>query len=284
MPSSDPIGELADATTSAGDGFARRELFGFDFVDLESIEPIVAMLLDATPGDVHRSPVIVTPNTDVLLQLLKTTDTALVDFARGAWCILPDGQPILWAARILGSPLRARLTGSDLFATVFPTAAARSIPTFVLASSAEIAEGLRTRHPALSVLTAPMLEGDDDLDSMAARCAEAIEARGARLAFLCLGHPKDSKLAMRILGILDEHRVPLPFTLCVGASAEMHLGIRKRAPKWVQRVYAEWFYRFLQEPRRLFHRYFVRDTAFVAVVVREFRARRRAGRIGRSGS
>ena len=63
----------------------------------------------------------------------------------------------------------------------------------------------------------------------------------------------------------------------------MYTGLKKRAPRLVQRLGLEWFYRFCQEPRRLFGRYFVRDLAFLTIVVRELRttiASRRRGHHG----
>jgi N-acetylglucosaminyldiphosphoundecaprenol N-acetyl-beta-D-mannosaminyltransferase len=49
----------------------------------------------------------------------------------------------------------------------------------------------------------------------------------------------------------------------------MYLGQVKRAPMWMQRVGLEWFFRFIQEPRRLFKRYFVTDTRFMLLLIRE---------------
>ena len=99
--------------TSHVDGLTRVELFGLDFVDDTSIARVADLVLDSTPDDVEGHPVIVTPNTDLLLQVTKTPDARIREFFAKAWCVLPDGQPIVWASRILGSQLRFRLTGSD---------------------------------------------------------------------------------------------------------------------------------------------------------------------------
>ena len=58
----------------------------------------------------------------------------------------------------------------------------------------------------------------------------------------------------------------------------MLLGLKKQAPRWVQRAGLEWFFRFVQEPRRLFRRYFIDDVAFFPLVWREWRRVRRAAR------
>lgn len=263
------------ATTPRRDGLRRVELFGFDFVDDTSVDRVADLVLDGSPAEVEGAPVVVTPNTDLLVQVSNSEDPGLRRFFSRAWCVLPDGQPIVWASRLLGTPLRFRLTGSDLFARLWPRLVQRRVPVFVLAPSAAVAAGLEESNPAASALVAPMVDPSvrEEITQLAAQCVAQITAMVAQVVVLSLGHPKDSLLAEEILAQLDGTGV-LPFVLCLGASAEMYLGIRRRAPLWVQRCSAEWLYRFVQEPRRLFYRYFVRDAAFVPLVWREHRSRR----------
>jgi len=263
--------------TSQVDGLTRVELFGLDFVDDTSIEPVADLILDGSTEQIEGHPVVVTPNTDLLLQVAQTPDSRIREFFSKAWCVLPDGQPIVWASRILGAPLRFRLTGSDLFAHLWPRLVRSATPVFVLAPSAAVASGLEESNAAAATLVAPMLDvgSRTDLVALASQCVAEIKAILAEVVILSLGHPKDVMLADEILQQLDTVPMALPFILCLGGSAEMYLGIRKRAPQWVQRCSAEWLYRFAQEPRRLFHRYFVRDVAFIPLVWREYQARRR---------
>ena len=269
--------------TSHVDGLARVELFGLDFVDDTSIERVADLVLERTPAEVEGHPVVVTPNTDLLLQVQSTPDTRIREFFSKAWCVLPDGQPIVWASRLLGAPLRFRLTGSDLFAHLWPRLVRASVPVFVLAPSAAVASGLEASNPAAATLVAPMIDlaVRSDLVELATQCVAEITAIVAQVVILSLGHPKDVMIADEILQQLEATSTALPFILCLGGSAEMYLGIRKRAPHWVQRCSAEWLYRFAQEPRRLFHRYFVRDIGFIPLVWREYRAKRRSAATGR---
>lgn len=262
----------SDAPGQHQDGLHRVEMFGLDFVDGTSIEPIADLLLSRAPHDVSGRPVVLTPNTDLLLQVHRSTDPRIRGLFDEAWCVIPDGQPIVWASRILGTPLRFRLTGSDLFAHLWPRLVETQTPVFVLAPSDAVANGLRASHRGASTLVAPMVEPDDDaaLRALSEDCARAIRASSATIAVLSLGHPRDALLAIEIMRIIEARGDTAPFMLCLGGSAEMYLGIRKRAPEWVQRLSAEWLYRFAQEPRRLFYRYFVRDLAFVPLVWREY--------------
>ena len=265
-----------DPSTSLPDGLVRRSVFGLQFVDDTSIDRVAQLVLECTPSEVHPMPVVVTPNTDLLLQAMEPGSREVWELFERCWCVLPDGQPIVWASRLLGTPLRFRLTGSDLFAHLWPRLAEAGVPTFVLTAGTAISEGLERTHAGATTLVAPMIDATSvtDIESLAARCASLITEHGSRVVVLGLGHPKDSLLAAAILRLLGDSATPLPFVLCLGGSAEMYLGIRKRAPEWVQRISAEWLYRFAQEPRRLFHRYFVRDIGFLRVVWREYRTAR----------
>ena len=251
-------------------------MFGLQFVDDTTIDRVAQLVLESIASEVHPLPVVVTPNTDLLLQAMEPESTEVWELFERCWCVLPDGQPIVWASRLLGTPLRFRLTGSDLFAHLWPRLADAGVPTFVLTAGAPISEGLERTHPGATTLVAPMIDATSvaDIEDLAARCVAAITEHGSRVVVLGLGHPKDSLIAAAILRSLGETSTPIPFVLCLGGSAEMYLGIRKRAPQWVQRISAEWLYRFAQEPRRLFHRYFVRDIGFLRVVWREYRRAR----------
>lgn len=61
----------------------------------------------------------------------------------------------------------------------------------------------------------------------------------------------------------------MPLTLLLGASFEFYTNEIKRAPLWIQKVGFEWFYRFLQEPKRMFKRYFIDDIKFLSLVYKE---------------
>ena len=66
--------------------------------------------------------------------------------------------------------------------------------------------------------------------------------------------------------------------VCVGGAFNYVAGRVSRAPAWVQLAGLEWFWRFAHEPRRLFHRYFVEDVAFLGLVVAEYLREHRRGR------
>lgn len=265
---------------SISDAFVRTELFGLPFVNAPSVTPVAEAILRGDRDTHGAPPLVVTPNTDIMVQYSRWAPGSDREAFTNAWVVLPDGQPIVWASKILKSPLGGRLCGSDLFVELWPRLIDAGTKTVVVAPTAEVATGLTTSHNGAVAITAPMLDLDDRdaISSFAAEVADRVVDHDAAVLILCLGHPKDPIVAAAVADRLSGQGREVPYLLCLGGSAEFYLGIKKRAPRWVQRLSAEWLYRFAQEPRRLFHRYFVRDVAFVRLVAAEAVARRRAGR------
>jgi N-acetylglucosaminyldiphosphoundecaprenol N-acetyl-beta-D-mannosaminyltransferase len=260
---------------------ARRRLFGYDFVDAASIDDVIpAVLAMADPascrdGSSGTVPVVVTPNVDHLVKLSRRRPSIPHELVSRAEIVLPDGQPIVWSSRLLGAPLRARLPGSTLVAALVPVLAERRV--LVVAHSDELARRLEQHSTAFKPVVAPRLQADDS-EGIAAFVRTVIDSaieHRAEFIFLTIGHPKQELV---IAGLLD--RWPdarrLPVLLAIGQSFDMYFGMVRRAPEWMQRAGLEWFFRFVQEPRRLFRRYFVDDPAFLGIVLREWRSARRS--------
>ncbi len=228
---------------------------------------------DHTPR-VHvdgQLPVVVTPNVDQMVQRERGTSAVAIRLAdRAAW-VLPDGQPIVWASKFLKRPLTARLAGSDLVPALWTRLVGNGSPTLVIASSGDTAERVRSDSPAARAVVAPRLSTDrpDEIQDFAITCAEIVAEQRLTHVFVTLGFPKQDLVISAMIDYLVAEGAPLPLFLAVGQSFEMHYGTVRRAPIWMQRIGMEWFFRFLQEPRRLFTRYFVTDPAFVGIVWRE---------------
>lgn len=260
----------------------RRRLFDLDFVDAPSLEPVLSSLLARRrPADGSRMETVLTPNVDIMVHLSRPgadTSAEWRMFRHSQYC-LPDGQPIVLASRLLGRPLRARLPGSSLFALLWPRLVTDRRSVFMVASSEDIVTRLEGEYPELRSMVAPMFGADDveTIDVLAAAVIESAREQALEYVILGIGNPKEARIADSILRSWPSSLGRPPAILGLGGSASMYVGITRRAPDWVQRIGMEWFYRFLQEPRRLFHRYFVRDVTFVRLVWRHWWADRRAG-------
>ena len=90
---------------------------------------------------------------------------------------------------------------------------------------------------------------------------DKIKNSGADILIVFLGCPKQEKF---IANNKDNYKVPLSITM--GGCVDFVAGEVKRAPKWMQNAGLEWFYRFLQEPKRMFRRYFIDDVKIFGLV------------------
>lgn len=242
----------------------RVDLVGVAIDDLtmdEAIGRIEALIRAGEPSYV------VTPNVDHLVMLQE--DPAFRAAYGGAALVLADGVPLLWASRLLGTPLRAKVSGSDLFPAFAPVAAARGYRLFFLGGRPGAADRaaaiLKARHPGLVVCGTccpPFgFERDPEAD---ARVVAAVREAAPDVLFVGLGAPKQELW-------LHRHRADLgvPVSLGVGASFEMTAGLVSRAPRWMQRAGLEWTWRLAKEPRRLWRRYLLRDSRFLYYLARQ---------------
>jgi N-acetylglucosaminyldiphosphoundecaprenol N-acetyl-beta-D-mannosaminyltransferase len=179
--------------------------------------------------------------------------------------VAADGMSVVWASRVLGQPLKQRVTGIDLFARLVAHAAAHGLAVYFFGARDEAVQGVVKRftadHPDLRV--AGFRNGYFEA-AEATTIAEAIKQSGADLLFVAMGSPAQEYWMAEHLA-----RTGVRFALGVGGSFDHLSGLQRRAPRWMQRGGLEWLYRLLREPRRLWRRYLIGNTAFVALVIKQ---------------
>jgi N-acetylglucosaminyldiphosphoundecaprenol N-acetyl-beta-D-mannosaminyltransferase len=226
-------------------------------------------------GDGGRH-LVVTPNVDHLV-LLEDEPEFAAAYARASVRVA-DGAPLVALARLCGTPLPARVPGIDLALATLAGAAERGQTVYFFGGAPATLERaltvLRGRLPSLRVLghaTPPV-----DLERIGPEESTALdEVRAAQpdLLFLFLGTPKQEVWFFR-----RADRLPPTVAMAVGGAIDMIAGTRRRAPHWVQSIGLEWLWRLAQEPRRLAHRYLVRDRRFLGIAWRQVRDERSARR------
>jgi len=207
---------------------------------------------------------VVTPNVDFLER--SNRDPGFRAILRAATLSVPDGMPLVWAARIAGDPVRGRVAGSDLISSLCAEAAKRDTSVFLLGgnegSAAAAADILSERHPNLRVAGwhCPPFGFEKD-DKELHEISSILEATKPDLVFVGLGSPKAERL---IASLLLTHRANLTSTwwIGIGVSFSFICGEIERAPRILQRLGLEWVHRLVKEPRRLAGRYLVRDLPF----------------------
>jgi len=267
---------LVTDTNTTSTKATTRSLFDFDFINDSNHSRTIDRILSQQPDD-GLLPLVVTPNVDDIVQLRRPEHLALANMSRRARYILPDGQPIVWASRLAGEPLTARLPGSQLFGPLWTRMCEDHRRVVVLSPSEEVAGRLEQQNPSAAIVVAPYFDANDGsaLRDLVHDIWAAVVDADAEFVILGISFPKQQLLARELLSIMADLRRRNPLILLVGGSLNMHTQMVPLAPKWVQRAGVEFLYRFAREPRRLFYRYFVRDTSFLPLMLREIQENRR---------
>lgn len=174
-----------------------------------------------------------------------------------------DGMPLVWAMRLLGHQDLERVYGPHLMHFLCHAAAKRGIPIGLYGGTPEVLDdlclALERRYPAIMIpyrisppfRPATMEEEDRDL--------KELRDSGARILFVGIGCPKQEFWMYR-----NRKRFPGPM-LGVGQAFDIHSGHSRMAPRWLQNIGMEWFYRLCTEPRRLWKRYLKNNPRYVAL-------------------
>ncbi len=265
----------ASAPDDAAGALSTRHVFGFDFISSPDVEAVADRILGPQPDD-GLLPLVLTPNVDYLVRLTEPRLAPLNLALQRSRYVLPDGQPIVWTSQLLGTPLAARLPGSTLFPHVWRGVVAQNRRAVVVASCEETAERMRVEHPDIGVVVPPFFDAEDadQLASVVGDCQDQIDKVQAEFVFIGISFPKQQRIALALAEAAVARGEQPPLFLTLGASFEMYLGLHPRAPRIMQSLGMEWFFRFLLEPRRLFRRYFVVDARFALLLLSEVVGRR----------
>lgn len=243
-------------------------LFGLNFW-AQGFEAAKELLVSDALGSAPCR-IVITPNVDHLVRL--HTDLHYdEDFASAygtADYLFPDGTPIVWLSKLVGQPIRERVTGADLFPALCAEMALHGQCIFVLGGQpgeeCRIKQKLEEKYEGLSVeVFAPSFPFDPTGDEAEQACLE-VSASNAAIVFVCLGLPKQERWAMKF-----QSRLTVRLALCVGAAIDFELGNVSRAPGWVQKMGMEWFWRMCSSPQRLLGRYVKDIYYFFPMALRE---------------
>lgn len=209
---------------------------------------------------------VVTPNVDHIVQLEKGGE--LCQVYKNADLILADGKPLIWISKLYGTPIKEKISGSDLFPLLCKMAAEKNYTMFFLGAAegvaAKAAENLMKKYNGLKVVGtySPPFGFEKDENEISKIC-DMIKRTNPHILIVGLGCPKQE---LFILHYKDRFNVPI--SLGLGASLDFEAGNIKRAPSWMSNNGLEWLYRITQDPKRLFKRYMIDDIAIFKLVFR----------------
>jgi N-acetylglucosaminyldiphosphoundecaprenol N-acetyl-beta-D-mannosaminyltransferase len=190
-------------------------------------------------------------------------DSDLRRIADGAFLVVPDGKPLVWALKSLGVLSASQVRGTHLMSHVVQKAARDGVPVGLYGGTPESLESLARvlceRYPGLKVaceIAPPFRPLTPEEDEAVTR--EIVES-GTRILFVGIGCPKQERW-------MDAHKDRISAVMLgVGAAFDFHTGRVRQAPGWLQGAGLEWLFRLVMEPRRLWKRYAKHNPRFVVL-------------------
>ena len=206
---------------------------------------------------------VVTPNVDHIVQLEK--DEELKRVYENASLILMDGKPLIWISNWYKTPIKEKISGSDLFPRVCDLAAKKGYTMYLLGAAEGVADkaakNLMNKYKGLNIVGTYSPPFGFEKDKLELKKIERqIQEVHPDILIVGLGCPKQEKYMYHHCKELD---VPISFGL--GASIDFEAGNIKRAPRWMSEHGLEWLYRITQDPKRLAKRYLVDDMKIIRI-------------------
>jgi len=220
---------------------------------IQFVEKIIAARVPCQHVVVNVAKIVAIQNDEKLRRIINSCDIVNV-----------DGMPIVWASRLLGDPLPCRVAGIDLFQELVKLSAEKGYRPFFFGAREEVVKKVvsifKQRYPALHVAGYRNGYFSDEEEP---RIAQMIKESKADMIFVAFSSPKKEIFLNKWMQTMQ-----VPFCMGVGGSFDVVAGITKRAPLWMQNCGMEWFYRILQEPRRMWGRYARTNPVFIWMVMK----------------
>lgn len=217
----------------------------------EALDKIDELILE------NKNAYVVTPNVDHIIKLENGGE--FCDVYENANLILTDGKPLIWISKLYKTPIKEKISGSDLFPKVCELAAKKGYRMYFLGAAEGVAsnaaEILMKKNPGLQVVGtySPPIGFENDENEMNKIINQIREVK-PHILILGLGSPKQELFILH-----NKDKLEVPISLGLGASLDFEAGRIKRAPAWMSNLGLEWLFRFFHEPKRLFKRYFIDD-------------------------
>ena len=238
------------------------KLFNIE-IDALSMRQTLDIVEDAVANDKHIHHTVVNAGKIVLMQKDKELEKSVNE----ADLINADGQAVVWASKMLGSPLPERVSGIDLMEKLVKRSFEKGYRCYFLGAEEDVVSNLITLYKkkysnnVIAGYRNGYFKKSDEK-----RIAKVISQSNANILFVAITSPKKEIF----LNTYKKELKNINFIMGVGGSFDVIAGKVNRAPKWMQGIGFEWLYRVIQEPRRMFMRYLVGNTKFIYLVLKEF--------------
>ena len=220
----------------------------------------------AKTDDLEKPILIVTPNVDHLIKLKK--DAEFLKIYRIADYVICDSKIIQFTMSLLGTPIKEKISGSDLFPAFYNYHQDNhNLKIFLLGGMEGVAKQaqIKVNEKVGRDIVVGALSPSFGFESNEKECSEIIDeinGSGANVLAIGVGAPKQEKWIFKHRHLLPKIKIYLP----IGATIDFEAGQTSRSPKWMSNVGLEWLYRLLAEPRTLWKRYLVDSLPFFSDV------------------
>lgn len=216
-------------------------------------------------------------NVDQAVRVLE--DKKSYKIFQDAELVFTDGQPIVWMAKKMKRPIVEKVSGPDLMLKLCERAAQKQYKVFILGAGPNVAKqaaiNLQKMYPNFQCVGtySPPFGFEKDPQEMK-KIITMLKESGADELFVGMGSPKQDVF---IYENMNEYGIAVSFSM--GAAIDFIAGNVKRAPKWMSDHGLEWFHRFLQNPKRLYRRYFIDDRKILKYYREFVKKEKAAGRL-----
>ncbi len=195
-------------------------------------------------------------------------DTKFAKVVNNAKFCVTDGVPLLKAINWLYNMNQERIAGMDILPDLLSISEKKGIPVYFYGGTNEMLESTieycSKNYPSLliaGVCSPPFRKLTTQEDQ---QVINKINQSGAKIVFVALGCPKQEIWMSNMTNKINASM------LGIGGALPVMIGIQNRAPKWMQKYSLEWLYRLIQEPNRLWKRYFYTNTLFILLLTKDF--------------
>ena len=199
--------------------------------------------------------------------VMMQKDKELEKSVLSADLINADGQSVVWAAKLLGVYIPERVAGIDLMNNLVNLAHIKGYKCFFFGAKNDIVKKVVNKY---------VLQYSQDIiggyrngyysEEDESLIADSISKSNAQILFVAISSPKKEIFLKKYKKKLKN----INFIMGVGGSFDVVAGKVKRAPFWMQKIGMEWFYRFIQEPKRMWKRYFFGNIAFIKLIFKNY--------------
>lgn len=207
---------------------------------------------------------VVAINVDVVIKIEE--DSYLKEITDNADIVLVDGKPLVWIANYYNRPVKEKVSGSDLVPLLCARAAEKQHSIYIIGGKEGIAQKAKERleklYAGITIVGtySPPFGFEKDEDELN-KINQQITNVKPDIVIACFGCPKQEKWIYE-----NYQKYDAKVSVCAGATVDFLAGNVNRAPKWMSEHGLEWFYRFTQEPKRMFKRYFVDDVKIIKLI------------------